>query len=256
MYKHQKARSALAFGRAIAVSALAIFAGNTAHAAITAEQDAHIRSVFESDLIGAKVQEIRKTPVSGIVSVEVEDGSTVYTTMDASFFFVGDLYQRESGAIVNLSKIRLQQIAKKIIDTTPESTMIVYPAPNQKTVITVLTDVDCPYCQKLHADIASLSELGVTVRYMAFARMGVDSETGEKMQSVWCSNDQKAEMDRAMMRLDVENRQCGQNPIAMHYAAAQSIKASGTPTIIMQDGFLMPGYNAPEAIAELAIQHN
>jgi hypothetical protein len=34
-----------------------------------------------------------------------------------------------------------------------ESQMIVYPAKNEKHKVTVFTDIDCPYCVKLHRDM-------------------------------------------------------------------------------------------------------
>ncbi|HAH80198.1 MAG TPA: protein-disulfide isomerase, partial [Gammaproteobacteria bacterium] len=43
------------------------------------------------------------------------------------------------------------------------------------------TDVDCGYCRKLHNEMAQINELGIEVRYLAYPRAGVDSDTHDKM---------------------------------------------------------------------------
>ena len=50
--------------------------------------------------------------------------------------------------------------------------MIVYKAANEKYVITVFTDISCPYCQNC-IKVPELNKQGVTVRYLAFPRNGV-----------------------------------------------------------------------------------
>lgn len=53
--------------------------------------------------------------------------------------------------------------------------MIVYKAPDEKHVITVFTDITCGYCHKLHEEMKDYNALGITVRYLAFPRQGLES---------------------------------------------------------------------------------
>ncbi|MGC6563786.1 thioredoxin fold domain-containing protein, partial [Escherichia coli] len=81
-----------------------------------------------------------------------------------------------AGPIYNINgeepvSIANQVIMKKIDSLKNE--MIVYKAANEKYVITVFTDISCPYCQKLHQEVPELNKQGVTVRYLAFPRNGV-----------------------------------------------------------------------------------
>ncbi|STY61469.1 Thiol:disulfide interchange protein DsbC precursor [Mannheimia haemolytica] len=59
--------------------------------------------------------------------------------------------------------------------------MIVYPAKNEKHVITVFMDITCHYCHLLHTKIKEYNDLGITIRYLAFPRGGMNT----KQQNKW-----------------------------------------------------------------------
>lgn len=67
--------------------------------------------------------------------------------------------------------------------------MIVYPAEKEKYVITVFMDITCHYCHLLHQKIKEYNELGITVRYLAFPRAGLNSNTAKQMEAIWTSRD-------------------------------------------------------------------
>ena len=46
--------------------------------------------------------------------------------------------------------------------------MIIYPAKNEKYVVTVFMDITCHYCHILHQQVKEYNDLGITVRYLAF----------------------------------------------------------------------------------------
>ena len=119
--------------------------------------------------------------------------------------------------------------------------MIVFPAKEQKHVITVFTDIDCGYCRKLHAEMDKYNEEGITVRYLMFPRAGVDSPSYKKAVTVWCSKDQLDAMTRAKNGENLPNLTCD-NPIQEEYELGQLIGVRGTPAIVMDDGGMLPGY--------------
>ena len=51
--------------------------------------------------------------------------------------------------------------------------MIIYPAKNEKYVVTVFMDITCHYCHILHQQVKEYNDLGITVRYLAFPRAGM-----------------------------------------------------------------------------------
>ena len=126
--------------------------------------------------------------------------------------------------------------------------MIVFAPDTVKHTVTVFTDVDCPYCARMHQQMADYNGLGIEVRYAAFPRAGVSSPTYDKMVSVWCAADQRTAMTDAKMGTSIEMLSCD-NPVREHYETGQRIGVTGTPAIILESGEIVPGYVPPQELA-------
>ena len=116
------------------------------------------------------VESIGKSPLSSLYEVKLQGGRVLYASADGQFVLLGNMYQLENGKPVNLTEKAERQGIAKTINSIPTSEMVVYPAKGQaKSHITVFTDTTCPYCHKLHEEVAELNKLGVEVRYVARA---------------------------------------------------------------------------------------
>jgi len=133
--------------------------------------------------------------------------------------------------------------------------MIVYRPSEVKGIITVFTDLDCGYCRKLHSDIPKLMSLGIEVRYLAYPRQGLDSESYNRMVAIWCARSPREAMTMAMNGERVGMQSC-HNPIISHMNLGREFGIAGTPTIVYQDGSLYSGYLSPQSLARQAIRHN
>lgn len=130
--------------------------------------------------------------------------------------------------------------------------MVVFAPKNPKTHITVFTDTDCGYCQKLHSEVPQLNRLGVEVRYVAFPRQGMGSHGANTLTSVWCAKDRQDAMNKAKAREDLAAASC-ETPIAKQYELGQMIGVQGTPAIILANGQMIPGYQPAAQLAEVAL---
>jgi thiol:disulfide interchange protein DsbC len=120
----------------------------------------------------------------------------------------------------------------------------------------VFTDVDCPYCRKLHGELAQLEARGIAVRYMAFPRSGPNTEAWRTMAAVWCSSDRRDALTRAT-RGDAVNAAgaCSDAVIAKHYALGQQLGIPGTPMIVLSDGTSLGGYMSPDKLLAALEEH-
>ncbi len=176
-------------------------------------------------------------------------GSEVfYISSDAKHLIRGEIYNLET--LDNLTEQRRAGGRLKILETIPESSMIVYKAQNEKHVINVFTDIDCVYCRKLHQDMAQINALGISVRYLAFPRAGLNSPSYDKAVSVWCAEDRNAAMDNAKGIGKIEPIKCDA-PVGMHMQLAQQLGINSTPSLILEDGRLQPGYAPPKQLLSL-----
>jgi len=132
-----------------------------------------------------------------------------------------------------------------------EGSIIDLEAGNAERSITVFTDSDCGFCQKLHREIDTITDADIRVRYILFPRAGIDSPSSHELQSVWCADDQQTAMTIAKSGGQVPNATC-ENPIEAHMAVAREVGLRGTPLIYLDDGTKIPGYQpAAELIQQI-----
>ena len=120
----------------------------------------------------------------------------------------------------------------------------------RKATISVFTDVDCDYCRKLHLEVPELNAMGVEVRYLAYPRAGVGSESYRKIVSAWCATDPNTALTALKAGKTITDNQCSDNPVADQYQLGQQMGISGTPAILLEDGRLLPGYMPAAQLAE------
>ena len=60
-----------------------------------------------------------------------------------------------------------QRSSSDLLDNIDENSKIVFKSVNEEYIVHVFTDVDCPYCAKLHNNMAEMNALGITVKYLA-----------------------------------------------------------------------------------------
>lgn len=215
-----------------------------------AEQIAAIRALLTTTQPGLLVGDIRLSPVDGLYEVSIQNGQSIFVSRDAKFFIPGDLYEARADGLVNLGETRRNELRRDKIAALDEADMIVYePAGERKATLTVFTDVDCPYCRKLHAEIEALNAYGIAVRYLAFPRTGLNTETHAKMISTWCADDPEAMMTSAKRGAEIPVARCD-DPIASQYELGREVGVTGTPALVLEDGTIMPGYVPADTLAK------
>lgn len=237
--------------RFIAAAAL----GLVSAIAQAADPDQTIRQSLKALQPDLPIEAISESPMPGLYQVQLKGGRLLYTSADAQFVLQGFLFQVKDGKTVNLTEQAESKAVAKQINAIPAKEMVVFPAAAkaaQKTHITVFTDTDCGYCQKLHSEVAELNRRGVEVRYVAFPRQGTGSHGYNTLVSVWCAKDPREAMNLAKARKDVPEAKC-ENPVEKQYQLGQLIGVQGTPAIVLANGQLIPGYQPAPQLAEAAL---
>ncbi len=183
-----------------------------------------------------KADKISATPIEGLYEVIV-GSQVVYMSVDARYMIEGDLFDLKTKK--NVSENAKSSIRLAAIDKLGEDNMLVYRPENVKNIITVITDIDCPYCRRLHSEIPDYLKNDVEVRYVFMPLKGASDM--KKTVSVWCSDDQQMALDIAKAGGEIEEKTCD-NPIKEHMKLARELGVRGTPAIVLEDGQLLPGY--------------
>ena len=205
------------------------------HASEADDIVAQLRKLVGPD---APISDPIASPMPGAYEVNV-GGRVMYATINGKHMMLGDVYDTDRN--VSLAEEKKQARAKDIIDAIPEEQMIVYQPEQAQRAITVFTDVDCAFCQKLHKEVPTLLKNNVKVRYLWFPRSGPNTPSFAKAESVWCADDQTAAMDAAKLERKVVDKTC-ENPVLSQYQAGQAVGVRGTPTIVLEDGTVIGGY--------------
>jgi thiol:disulfide interchange protein DsbC len=203
------------------------------------------RFVLAAKIPGSKPEDFRATPVPGIY--ELTHGADIsYVSADAKYVFAGDMYRvSDRGEFPNLSETRRRELRLARLSEVPESQMLVFGPADAKHTISVFTDVDCPWCRKMHSQIADYNKLGIRVRYLFFPRTGPDTESWAKAEAVWCSADRKDAFTRTKGGEEIKPRACPGAPVAREYKLGHDLGVNGTPGVVLENGELIPGYLPP-----------
>ena len=201
------------------------------------------RAAIVKKIDGIKLEDVRISPVTGVY--EVSRGSDIsYLSADGRYAILGDMIDLESDA--NISENRRRGIRARMIETVPESEMLVFSPKDPKYTITVFTDIDCGYCRRLHSQIAEYNRLGIRVRYLFFPRSGPDTDSWHKAEAVWCSSNRNEALTRAKNGEEIKAPNCpADNIIKRHYELGHKLAVEGTPAIFLASGEMLPGYAPP-----------
>jgi thiol:disulfide interchange protein DsbC len=187
------------------------------------------------ELSGATV---KPAPVPGLYEIEF-DAKIFYATENGKYLLMGDLV--DLNAHTNLTETRRAEIRMRLLDALGEENMIVIGPAKPKHTVTVFTDVDCPYCAKFHLDVPTLNKQGVKVRYLFYPRAGLHSESYRRAVAVWCADDRVKAIGIAKAGGQLNMKTCP-NPVEKDYLLGERLEISGTPTIFLDNGKMIPGY--------------
>ncbi|WKD50864.1 DsbC family protein [Microbulbifer spongiae] len=197
--------------------------------------------------------DVRESPIKGLYEVVDGNNNSLFVTADGSHFIFGDLFEVDSGGrFANLSEARRAIHRSEALGAQSVEDMIVFsPKGKTKARIYVFTDVDCGYCRKLHQDMPELNRRGIEVRYLAFPRTGLQSLGYRKLATAWCSEDSNKTLTALKNRENVPLNVCKDNPVAAHFKLGnETFGVRGTPTIVLEDGRVAPGYLPPATLVK------
>ncbi len=216
------------------------------------EDVARIRAAMTA--VGAKYSPdtVKPTPIDGIYQVTA-GAKVYYVSADGKYLFHGDVVSlREKTSITEPVR---RQLRKNMIDAVGEKNMLIFAPDHPKYVVNVFTDIDCPYCRKLHSQIDEYNRLGIEIRYLFLPRAGLQSPSYDKAVSVWCGDDRHQAMTDAQDGGYLLRREC-KNPVRDHYELAHELGFRATPTMVTDSGEVHVGYLSPQDLLKLLDEQN
>lgn len=215
-------------------------------AALAQDDYAQVRERLSSMVSGDRDLLIAETPIEGMLQVQI-GSEIVYMTDDGRYLLQGRVVDLDTQT--DLTDQAKSDVRREALGNLDESEWITFGPDDAEFDVLVFTDPDCGYCRRLHQQMADYNAAGIRINYVGFPRAGIGSETHEKLQNIWCAEDQQSAMDTAKGGGTPEPAEC-ENPVAEHYELGQSMGVTGTPALMTLQGDLIPGYVPPDQLRE------
>ncbi len=204
------------------------------------------RRPLEAAFPDLEIAAVAPSTVEPWLEVVLGSGQVIYVTRDGEHVLTGSLISLRP--VENLTERRRDELRQTLIEAALPADLFEYAAPDARHRVTVVTDIDCPYCRRLHQQMAEYHDQGIGVRYLMLSRAGIDSASYRKAQAAACAADPEAALTRAMNGEALPEANC-EHTIAEQHALSQRLQVTGTPAIILESGRLLQGYVGPERLA-------
>ena len=199
-------------------------------------------------LPGVAITDVRKSPVPGLLEVMV--GSDVYyISEDGKYFVQGEVV--ELATRVNVTDKARSAARAVYMENFSAATAVTFAAEEEKYKVLVFTDIDCPYCRKLHREISEYNDLGITVQYLMFPRSGPNTDSWAKAEAVLCSESRQDALTASKNGEEVDAEACATQAVAEHYKLGKDLGIGGTPAIFTEQGGLIVGYREADVLLSM-----
>ncbi len=245
----------------VAVVAMALAIGSSAQQEDGSAQESEsgknaIKEITK--VLGTTTKEISEAPLIDFQMVEMDNGRIAYTKTDGEYAFVGDLYGWTDQRFVNLTQRQKSKALLAMFTSLPDVSTINYApeAEEDPAIVYVFTDVDCGYCRLLHEHMPEYHALNIEIRYLGYPRAGLGSRAYNRLVSAWCAEDRHDVLARVKNGTAVNDEEYSVNPecaenVDKHYELGQKIEITGTPTNVLPNGRVVPGFTQAQALREL-----
>jgi thiol:disulfide interchange protein DsbC len=212
---------------------------------LTIEQATKILSGIEGEVIS-----VENTEISGFFLVGMKmQGQTVPLYLDKSgtFLFSGNvinLTQRKNLTEDHFAKLNPINVSEIPLEN---ALLLGNPEASQQTI--VFTDPDCPYCSKLHKVLLEAVEADTDLAFQIIVTPLKESSY-QTAKTILC-NKSMDQLEQALAGTSLTVTECESNAVDNNKELARSLGIRGTPTMILPNGQLKPGYRPLNELLEL-----
>ena len=211
-----------------------------------------IKKNLTDNLPQLQVIEVLPSSAQGIYQVEINNGEVIHVTADGKHIINGDMLMVKAGGVENVTEAWRSERRIAALSELKDENLVVFQAEGEeKGEVIAFTDTSCGYCQKLHQEIPQLNAMGITVKYAAWPRYGLQSPAGQTMANIWCAKDRQEAMTLGKTRKPVPKPEgdCDVAAINDQIALGRTLGVRGTPALFLSDGRKVGGYRPAADLA-------
>ncbi|PLY00313.1 MAG: protein-disulfide isomerase [Desulfuromonas sp.] len=201
---------------------------------------------------GEGIGAIEEAEVPGLWLVEVQKQGKifpVFVDFSKQYLITGDVMRLEDRQ--NVTRKAYFERNPVDIGRIPLKDALLLGKQDAKTKVIVFTDPECPYCKKLHAElnkvVAERPDIAFLIKLFP---LKMHPNAYPKSKSIVCSKSLQM-LEDSFAGKPVPTLPCEAPEVDETIRLAGELGISSTPTMILPDGHLRPGFRTAEKIIEL-----
>lgn len=218
--------------------------------------DCHSITKAETEqLLGGLVDKVNRVDfaeVPGMWVAEVEKGENkipVYIDFSKQYLVSGNVIRLDDKQ--NLTRQYSARMNKVDVAKIPLADALVLGSPTAKTRIIVFTDPECPYCKKLHEELKEVVRRDPNVAFLIkLLPLPMHPNAHGISQSIVCNNSMEY-LELSFAGKPVPPPNCDVPVVDETIALCKELGIRSTPTLVMPNGLVVPGYKRADALLAL-----
>jgi thiol:disulfide interchange protein DsbC len=199
-----------------------------------------------------RVVAVRNGAVPGFYELDLEKGGRkmpVFLHYSKRYLVTGDVVDLETKQ--SLTKDRFIDLNRVEVATIPLDDAVVIGDPTAAVKIIVFDDPECPYCQKIHPEMKKVVEQRPDVAFwIKMLPLKIHPNARKKAEAILCAKSARM-LEDSLAGKDLPEPSCQTDQIAKNEKEATRLGVRSTPTLVLPDGRVMPGYKPAAKIIEL-----
>lgn len=174
----------------------------------------------------------------------------VYIDFSEAFVIAGNVVRIADRS--NITRQKLMDLRRVDLTTVPLEDAIVLGDPAASKKAFVFTDPQCPYCKKLHPELQKVVETDPDIVFFIklYPLVKLHPDSVRISRSVICANSLEM-LEDSFTGKPIPDPTCETDAIERTIDLARGLGISSTPTVILPDGRVSPGYKKAEDILKL-----
>ncbi len=210
------------------VCLLSVFflAGSALAIAQPGTDEAAVKAAVEKKFPGMKIDSLQKTPYGELYEAVMAGNQIFYTDKNANYILVGNLIDAKTQR--NVTEARMRDLTQVKFDTLPLAWAIKQVKGNGKRKMAVFSDPDCPFCKRLDAELAKVTDVTIYIFLYPIASLHPQSADKARGGMVCVRSRQglgrsdaegnRAAVGRQVRKSGGKNRRTGQQAQGQRYA--------------------------------------
>jgi thiol:disulfide interchange protein DsbC len=206
-----------------------------------------IKKAIETRFAGVKVLDVKQSPISGLYEVYLGD-RIVYADATGDHVIVGSLI--DSRTQTDITQAHLDERGAIDFKSLPFDKAIKITKGSGAYPLAVFEDPDCPFCQKLEKELATVND--TTVYVFLFPIDALHPQATLHSREIWCAPDRaQAWTQWLTQRKSPGNASCKGDPVEALAKLGNDLHIDGTPTMFFASGKRVPGAISTDEIKKL-----